>query len=365
MNCQTPLRGPSRFSATAIRSLNAAIRNSSRVLSDRRLLLPSLLLLGALSFCGTPQAQGQDTKDTEKKNELSAEDQAKEARWNRFGEIMELRSSAKISDRSALDAYLKLLASDAKNTELAPFILYSTASLYYQLEDLKGAKKQIDSLKKDFPNHYLNTREMTALRIEVDEEGSTTSDHALRVIGRQAEWRKENPVPWKEPEPAASPKVVLETDKGDLVIVLYPEAAPKHVENFLKLVGKGFYDGVWFHRVDGFRILVGDSNTKKENEKKGLLMGAGGPDYQIDQEPNLVQHTRGTISGKIVRTTGKSHGSQFAINTGYPTFLDLRSTVFGRVESGIEVADQIAALPLENFIRPKEKVYIKSARILR
>ena len=105
--------------------------------------------------------------------------------------------------------------------------------------------------------------------------------------------------------------VHLSTEKGTIIIELYPEDAPNTVHNFLKLVESGFYDGVVFHRIiEGFMIQAGDPNTKDPEYDRGLW-GTGGPGYQIKEEFNTLQHDRGAVS-MARQQHPDSAGSQFS-----------------------------------------------------
>jgi len=128
---------------------------------------------------------------------------------------------------------------------------------------------------------------------------------------------------------------VIKTDKGDIVIKFYPEAAPKHVANFEKLAKEGFYNGLTFHRVvPGFVIQGGDPQGN----------GTGGPGYTIPAEIKMP-HTDGAVAaarlGDQVNPKRESSGSQFYICLGPQPHLDGQYTVFGQVIEGMDVARKI------------------------
>ena len=135
---------------------------------------------------------------------------------------------------------------------------------------------------------------------------------------------------------------ILKTSLGNIIIEFFPEAAPKHVNNFLNLSKTGFYDGTIFHRiVKDFVIQGGDPTTKNNTQKD--RWGTGGPGYTIDAEFNDIPHERGIIS--MARTGDpNSAGSQFFIVTKDARFLDNQYTVFGRVIDGMEIVDKIEDL---------------------
>ena len=134
-----------------------------------------------------------------------------------------------------------------------------------------------------------------------------------------------------------------------VIIELYPDIAPITVENFKKLVSEGFYDGLIFHRViPGFMIQGGDPTGT----------GMGGPGWQIKGEfaangvKNDLKHTRGVIS--MARSMDpNSAGSQFFIMHENAPHLDGQYAAFGKVVSGIEYVDEIAAVPTDYSDRPK------------
>jgi peptidyl-prolyl cis-trans isomerase B (cyclophilin B) len=146
---------------------------------------------------------------------------------------------------------------------------------------------------------------------------------------------------------------VISTKFGDIVLEFFPDKAPGHVENFIKLANSKFYDGCAFHRViPGFMIQGGCPNSKPG--AKGI-QGTGGPGYNIDAEFNDVSHTRGILSMARAQDPN-SAGSQFFIVVKDSKFLDNQYTVFGKVIEGIEVADRIVAEPRDHADNPKKRV---------
>ena len=131
-------------------------------------------------------------------------------------------------------------------------------------------------------------------------------------------------------------KAIIKTEKGDMTVELYEKDAPKTVGNFTKLAGKGFYNGLTFHRVLPDFVIQGGCPDGT---------GAGGPGYSIDCELDGENqyHDTGVLSmAHAGRNTG---GSQFFIchsrnNTAH---LDGNHTCFGKVVDGLDIIDQIAA----------------------
>lgn len=139
------------------------------------------------------------------------------------------------------------------------------------------------------------------------------------------------------------PKAIIKTKFGDMEVRFFPEIAPKHVENFLKLAKDGFYNGTIFHRViPGFMIQGGDPTTK--NSKNKDAYGTGGPGHNVKAEFSDRPHKRGVLSMARAQDPD-SAGSQFFIVVEDSRFLDGKYTVFGEVVKGIGVADKIVSAP--------------------
>ncbi len=147
-------------------------------------------------------------------------------------------------------------------------------------------------------------------------------------------------------ETTSNPIVELETNKGKITLELYPAAAPKTVENFIKLAMSGFYDGTLFHRViKDFMIQGGDPLTK-ENPTDWSRHGIGGPGYTFADEINDLKMERGVIA--MANSGPNTNGSQFFIVTaGAAPWLDGKHTVFGRVIEGMETITAIENSPTD------------------
>jgi peptidyl-prolyl cis-trans isomerase B (cyclophilin B) len=140
---------------------------------------------------------------------------------------------------------------------------------------------------------------------------------------------------------------------GDIVLKFFPDVAPGHAKNFVKLSREGFYNGTTFHRViPGFMIQGGDPNSK--NPDRGSH-GMGGPGYKVKAEFNSKPHKRGIVS--MARANDPdSAGSQFFICVADANFLDWQYTVFGEVVSGMEVADKVVNMKRDGRDNPLERV---------
>ncbi|MDA8422654.1 MAG: peptidylprolyl isomerase [Nitrospiraceae bacterium] len=151
-------------------------------------------------------------------------------------------------------------------------------------------------------------------------------------------------------------KALIETKFGTITLKFFPDVAPGHVKNFIDLAKKGFYDGTTFHRViPGFMIQGGDPNSKDADKSKH---GTGGPGYTIKAEFSDKPHVRGTLS--MARAASPdSAGSQFFIVVKDSRFLDKQYTVFGEVESGMDVVDKIVSQPRDPRDNPNERIEMK------
>ena len=146
---------------------------------------------------------------------------------------------------------------------------------------------------------------------------------------------------------------VIETKFGKIEMEFFEDKAPGHVKNFKDLAKKGFYDGTIFHRViPGFMIQGGDPNTKSDDRSNH---GMGDPGYSIKAEFNDTPHKRGILS--MARSQDpNSAGSQFFIVVKDSAFLDGQYTAFGKVLSGMTVADQIVNAPRDRRDNPNERI---------
>ena len=145
----------------------------------------------------------------------------------------------------------------------------------------------------------------------------------------------------------------LHTNHGPIELELYDEDAPKTVENFRKLAGDGFYDGVIFHRViKDFMIQGGDPTGT----------GTGGPGYTFEDEFNQHKVVRGALA--MANAGPNTNGSQFFIVTtdGAP-WLDGKHTVFGHVTSGMDAVDSIETTDTDAQDRPREDALIERVEL--
>ena len=167
-------------------------------------------------------------------------------------------------------------------------------------------------------------------------------------------WAKDSAIVLAAEETGHAPRALLKTKFGEMEIVFFPELAPKHVESFLNLANKGFFNGTIFHRIiPGFMIQGGDPKTKDPSKRNEF--GTGGPGYTVPAEFNKIPHERGILSA--ARTADpNSAGSQFFIMVARSSHLDGQYTVFGEVVKGLDVADQIVSQPRDRRDLPLERI---------
>lgn len=133
-------------------------------------------------------------------------------------------------------------------------------------------------------------------------------------------------------DPKKNYLVKMETNKGVIEIQLFPQYAPKTVNNFVFLIREGFYDGVVFHRVISNFVIQGGDPTGT---------GTGGPGYRFEDEfkGNPLRHETGFLS--MANAGPGTNGSQFFITHSPQPHLDNRHTVFGKVTKGMDVVNAI------------------------
>jgi peptidyl-prolyl cis-trans isomerase B (cyclophilin B) len=145
----------------------------------------------------------------------------------------------------------------------------------------------------------------------------------------------------------------IHTTQGAVAVELFDEDAPKTVENFTKLAGDGFYDGITFHRVIPDFMIQGGCPRGD---------GTGGPGYEFEDEENEHRVVRGALA--MANRGPNTNGSQFFIvTTEAAPWLDGKHTVFGRVTEGMDVVDAISTADRDANDRPRETITIERVEL--
>lgn len=311
----------------------------------KRALAVAVILAGVILFL---QYQGQ------------ARMEAKDASW------AQLLSVTSTNPQTGLlrgkPSELSSFAAEQAASSAAPWALYLAALSALDDNDFEAAEQALVKLRADYPNHAL-----VQTTYPFGDEASapmTIPEHLQAVLDKRRSWHAEHPELFENPPPPPdSPQVRINTTAGSVLVTLYEEQAPKHVANFLKLCGEGFYDGTKFHRiVSGFMIQGGDPNSKEDDTS---MWGQGGPGYKIEAEKNDLKHFPGYLSAAKKGGEKESSGSQFFITTGAPHHLDGQHVVFGKVTEGMDVVGEIeAAAVVEGTERPVNPISITSTEVL-
>jgi peptidyl-prolyl cis-trans isomerase B (cyclophilin B) len=144
-------------------------------------------------------------------------------------------------------------------------------------------------------------------------------------------------------------QMTMTTNHGPIVFEMFDAEAPKTVDNFRKLSGEGFYDGLTFHRIIRDFMIQGGC-------PEGT--GTGGPGYTFEDEFNQHKVVRGALA--MANAGPNTNGSQFFIvTTEAAPWLDGKHTVFGKVTAGMEVVDALEGLPTDGRDRPTEPATIE------
>ena len=151
--------------------------------------------------------------------------------------------------------------------------------------------------------------------------------------------------------------VVLQTTQGNIEIKLMPDIAPKTCENFIKLVEKGYYNGIIFHRViKGFMIQGGDpTGTGRGGES------IWGVPFEDEVTPNVKFDSPGILA--MANAGPNTNGSQFFITTAQTPWLNMRHTIFGKVVAGYDVVQKIENTATGPSDKPVSEQKIVSAAV--
>ena len=148
-------------------------------------------------------------------------------------------------------------------------------------------------------------------------------------------------------------EAVMKTTEGDITFELFDEDAPKTVSNFKQLAGKGYYDGLIFHRVIPDFMIQGGCHEGT---------GTGGPGYTFEDEINEHKVVRGALA--MANAGPNTNGSQFFIfTTDAAPWLDGKHTVYGEVTGGMDVVDRIGTTQTDSRDRPVDAIGIDTLTV--
>jgi cyclophilin family peptidyl-prolyl cis-trans isomerase len=288
---------------------------------------------------------------------------ARAASWDRLREDVDFGSGIFAQIQLPSAATLGSLSQEIQGTPAGPWARALEVQKHVADGDFNAAAEALRTLSEEYPHHPLVAQ---GYRFREDGSIETLEDHLYARMDAIGRWEREHPALFENPPlPEDCPKVRLQTTKGSVLLGLYQERAPKHVENFLKLCGEGFYDGTLFHRSGrDFLIQGGDPNSRDDPDKESW--GLGGPGYKIEPETSDLRHFRYVLAMAKNPTDTESSGSQFYLTVGTPHHLDGVHTVFGAVLEGQSVVDEIAAGEIEagHTDRPRDPVAVVSTEVV-
>lgn len=251
------------------------------------------------------------------------------------------------------------LAQELRGREAGPWARLLQAKRLVEDRKFDEARAALAAFKTDYAQHPLLT---DALRWSDDDKGESLVACIERRLAERAQWEALQPGLFANPLPeAGDPRVVLKTSKGEVVIALYPSRAPQHVSKFLELVDAKYFDGMAFHAVAaGQSASVGDPNTKAEDLTQ---WGQGGREIVLPFETSGLHHFEGALSAEQGEGAEESLGGRISLIVADNLLEDDTRVVFGTVESGLDVARQIAAAETDpaSPARPKEPIRVLSA----
>ena len=279
--------------------------------------------------------------------------------WERLGQAVSVENPALFIEADS-DVIASMADAETDNIS-GPWARYLEATVRAQSGDDQGALAALGKLGRDHPHHILNS-----LRVSFGGEPTpqTVVERLSQSLEDQAAWESAHPFLFDNPAPSAgAPSVRIVTTEGLIVVGLYPDLAPKHVENFLKLCAESYYNDTKFHRViAGFMIQGGDPNSKEADVD---LWGEGGPGHKVDHEDNDLRHFTGYLSAAKRSGEKESSGSQFFITTGDQHHLDGLHVVFGKVLSGMDTVGIIeSSVIVPGTRRPETPALITSTEVL-
>lgn len=256
---------------------------------------------------------------------------------------------------------LRTIADRERASEAAPWALFIAARSALEKKDYEGAKRSLEQLRTSYPAHALVVQayEFSANGAPMSPVDALSARvHALEAWVREHATLFENPAP-----PAEAPRVRINTDKGSIVVQLYPMAVPKHTEHFLRLAREGAYSSTKFHAVrKGSWVQGGDPSSKDSDV---TAWGKDSSEGGVEGEESNLRHFAGYLGMWRKPGETRSLAHQFYLTTGAAHSQDGQSVLFGKVVEGMDVLTAIEGGALaEGTERPVEPVTIQSVEAL-
>lgn len=265
-------------------------------------------------------------------------------------------SAAAPVDWGATTEAVGVVLGRSQGSAVEPYAMYYLANFLFNAGQTDEAQALFQGLQEQFPEHPL-------VKAKLTESGRSHVTAAIDDCRRETEWLKRFPRPQsKKPELSADRRVTFSFPKGDVVFAFFDNVAPKTVEQFVKHVKEGLYNGTIVGRVQAdISIQLGF----KESEKGRIVQSdvSKGTPPPIPFELSRAVHKRGSLS--MMRNLGQpeSHGVLFEVLLREQPDQDFTRTVFGEVVSGIEIIEDISRQPRDQFEYPAATVGVKAARV--
>lgn len=290
-----------------------------------------------------------------------AETTRKEARdksWEAMDSRTDLAGFPRIPDGTPEE--MASLSAELKGTDAGPWSRWLEANALLGERKFDEAKAVLETLKSEYPEHPLVKQVWS---VDGTSESLVTA-FASSIAVRKA-WEEQHANLFANPPPAAdAPKVRLKTELGDIEVALYRDRAPEHVQNFLDLVGSGYYSGTKFHRIDAQMGVDGGDPLSREDEP--TRWGTGGGDKVLTFKDTGLYHFKGVLTAAAGTTPKESLGSRFSLLTEDRHDLDGQRVVFGVVTGGMDIVRQLAnaAQASDGSGRPEKPVLLSSVEIV-
>jgi len=284
----------------------------------------------------------------------------KESRAKSWDAVMARTTADPMSQEPQADSETwASLASELKGEDSGPWVRLMQAKQLVADRKFDEAKAALDQLQSEYPKHPL-------LQVPWQWSDESQSASLLQTIEARidalGQWEAQHPELFgNPPAPADAPRVVMQTSKGSFTVALYPAKAPLHVAKFLELVESNYFDGGAVYGLSAGRSFsLGDPNSKTED---AATWGEGGGELVLPFEKSGLHHFSGAFCAEEGPTEKESLGGRFSVYVTDSFMDDDSEVVFGVVESGLEIAREIAGAETDPAAptRTKEPIRILGA----